>query len=112
MFCTVKLFPHGVLSEWILSYEVFPEIPCLGNVLSVTVSQMSLWRKSFRTNGNTPVYSTVACIVSFIVILANGLPPLQMVFGLPVAFHRPGGFLAEDIRTPFHDITNYIFVCV
>lgn len=58
------------------------------------------------------MYSTVAYIVSFIVILAKRLPPLQMVFGFPVAFHRPGGFLAEDIRAPFHDIANYIFVCV
>lgn len=58
------------------------------------------------------MYSTVACTVSFIVILANSPPPLQVVFGLLVAFHGPGGFLAEDIRAPFHDITDYIFVCV
>lgn len=49
MFCTVKLYPQGVLSEWILSYEVLPAILCLGNVLSVTVSQM-LRRKSLHTN--------------------------------------------------------------
>lgn len=58
------------------------------------------------------VQSTVACVVSFIVILANRFPPLQMVFGLLVAFHGPEGFLAEDIRDPFHDATDYIFVYV
>lgn len=35
-----------------------------------------------------------------------------MVFSLPIAFHGPGGFLAEAIRAPFCDITNYIFVYV
>lgn len=58
------------------------------------------------------MYSIAARIVSFIVILANRLPPLKMVFSLPVAFHGPEGFLTEDIRAPFHDITDYIFVYV
>lgn len=58
------------------------------------------------------VQSTVACVVSFIVILANRFPPLQMMFGLLVAFHGPEGFLAEDSRDPFHDATDYIFVYV
>lgn len=112
MFCTVKLYPRGVLLEWILSYEVLSAVLCLGNVVSVTASQVSLRRKSRPTNRNTPVYNTVACIVSFIVILANRAPPLQMVFGLLVAFHGPGGSPAEDIRAPFHDLTDYIFVYV
>lgn len=76
MFCIVKLYPQGLLLEWILSCEVLSATLCLGNVLSVTASHMSLWRKSHHTNRNAPVYSTIVCTVYFIVILANRHLPL------------------------------------
>lgn len=111
MFCTVKLYPQAGLLEWILSSKVLSATLCLGNVSSVTVSQM-LWREQLRTNGNASVDGPVACIVSSIVALACRLPFLQLVSGLPAAFRGPGGFPAEDLGAPFHDVTNYIFVYV
>lgn len=90
-----RYFPYKVLSAT-LSLE---------NVLSVPVSQAVIMEKEASHNSKHSYVQYCSLSVSFIIILANRLPPLQLVFGLPVAFHEPG-------VSPAEDITSYNFVCV
>lgn len=102
MFCTVKLYPQGV--SWSGFFPIKSYLQhCVWGMFCLLLSAKCYGEGSFI---NTPVYTIVTCAVSFIVVLADRLPLFL------VAFHGPGGFPAEDIRVPFHDVANYIFVYV
>lgn len=81
---------------------------CLGDVWSVTVSKCCYGEES------SPQIETLLCTVlkHVLFILVNRLPASRVVCGLPVAFHWPQCFIAEDRRASFHDITNDNFVFV
>lgn len=66
MFCTVKLFPQGVLVEGILPTKSYLR-PCLRSVVSVTVSRVLSRGEELRTNRKPPVQTLQ---------LALFLPPL------------------------------------
>lgn len=81
---------------------------CLGDVLSVSVSKCCYGEYSF------PAIGTLLCTVlqHVVFISVSRLPASQVVCGLPVAFHWPQSFIAEDTRASFHDITNDDFVYI
>lgn len=100
MLCTVKLYPQDGLWEWSLCSKVLSATLCLGSV----VSQL-LFGESRATQIGALLFTVLWCIVS---LLPNRLPPLPVVFGLPVAFHESGGSPTKDTRVPLHDIASYI----
>lgn len=74
--------------------------------------RLFLWRERRHASRDTPVQGIVAGGVSFVVVLAMGLPPHPLRGGVrsSCAFHGPGWAPAGGIGAPFHHVADHTFV--